>query len=150
MLKKRNFLPHTGLLFCYLLKGSTNVFSFLFSKILKRTSRNYTMMNSSWLSHELTYLPDAMSTGHYFHPSSIGQNVAVPFFLIVWIPIIEEAKTLCRTSQLLTFSCKREFMFLVVVVFEERCTVWLSWNGIDLLIPNILFTSCRVFMLFPL
>ena len=73
--------------------------------------------------------------------------MAVPFFLIMYTPIIKEAKRLSRTSQLLTFSLKREFMFLVVVVLEERCTVWLSRNGIDLLIPNILLTSCQDFML---
>ena len=122
-------------------------FNFLFSKILKCTSRNYTMMNSSPWSHELTYLPDSRSTGQYFHPSSIGQTVKVLFFLIVWTPIIEEAKRLGRSFQLLTFSFKPKCTFLGVVVLEERCTVWLSWNGIDLLIPNILLTSCQVLML---
>ena len=83
-----------------------------------------------------------------FIQAQIGQTVAAPFFLIVWTPIIEEAKKLCRTSQLLTFSFKQEFMSLVVVVLDEICTVWPSWNSIVLQITNMLLTSCQVFMLY--
>ena len=56
--------------------------------------------------------------------------MAVPFLLIVWTLIIEQAKKLCRTSQLLSLSLKREFMFLAVLVLDKRCTFWLSYNGI--------------------
>ena len=66
---------------------------------------------------------------------------------VLWTRIIEEEKRLGRSFQLLTFSFKPKCTFLGVVVLEERCTLWLSWNGIDLLIPNILLTSCQVLML---
>ena len=74
--------------------------------------------------------------------------MAVPFLLIVWTLIIEQAKKLCRTSQLLSLSLKRELMFLAVLVLDKTCTFWLSWNGIIFLFANILLTSCQGFMLY--